>query len=62
MTKLVDPNKGEWRVQKGKKEQLHCVFLAWGRERSWLSTREYRRFERDDGEKGRKKEYVVKAP
>jgi len=57
-----DPNIGEWKVKKGKKVKLHCIFLAWNTERAWLLDSEYKKFKREDVEEGegRKRKYKVK--
>ena len=57
---VKDPNVGEWKVGESKKRtKLHCIFLAWNRERAWLSESQYRKFEEKDAGEGRKKDYKV---
>lgn len=58
---VKDNNTGQWRVGVGKTVKFHCIFLAWNRERAWLSEKEYKKFKREDGGEGRKKEYIVKS-
>jgi len=60
-TSPANPNQGQWQVGVGKKTKYHCTFLAWNRERSWLDRSAYKKFKREDGGEGRKKEYNVKA-
>jgi len=54
------PNLGFWQSGKGKKIKYHCTFLAWNKERAWLEGAQVKEFKREDGEPGRKKEYLVK--
>ena len=41
---VKDNNTGQWRVGVGKTVKFHCIFLAWNRERAWLSEKEYKKF------------------
>ena len=56
----ANPNQGLWQVGVGK-IRYHCTFLAWNRERSWLDRTAFKKFKREDGGDGRKKEYLVKG-
>ena len=58
---VKDHNIGQWKIGVGKNVKYHCIFLAWNRERSWLLEKEYKKFKREDGGEGRRKEYIVKS-